>query len=126
MNMQTIQVQQDNYFDVTLFDILIESIKKFINKYKLSNIQNKLDKVINEFSSLENETFVVKDINDINRYDNFLEYLEKLQDYLEQLEDLKLTANIEEKIDNALNIVVILQFRISGAIGDYRLNDRCK
>jgi len=126
MNMQTTQLQQDNYFDVTLFDILIEIIKNFINKYKLSNIQNKLDKVINEFSSLESETFVVKDINDINRYDNFLEYLEKLQDYLEQLEDLKLTENIEEKLDNALNIVVILQFRISGAIGDYRLNDRCK
>jgi predicted RND superfamily exporter protein len=123
---QTIYIEKSKNLNINIFDNLIKFIKEFIQKYKLLNIENKLDNIINEFKPLEDKVFVIIDENDINKYDNFLEYLEQLQEYLENIEDLKLTTLINMKLDNALDIVTLIQFRISGAISDYRLKDICK
>lgn len=123
--MQGLHLEQPSYFDITLFDDFIESIKKMITKYRVNTIEQKLNHVIDNFSSLVEYTFEIKEEN-LHKYDTFLEYLEKLQDYLEQLEDLSLTKPIEKKLDKALDIVTLLQFRISGAMSDYHLEDRCK
>lgn len=121
--MQSLHLEQSSYFDITLFDDFIQNIKKMITKYRANTIEQKLNHVINDFSSLVEYTFEIKEEN-IYKYDNFLEYLEKLQDYLEQLEDLSLTQPIEKKLDKALDIVTLLQFRISGAMSDYHLKNK--
>ena len=123
--MQSVPLEQTSYFDTVLFDNFIETIKKMITKYRFSTIEQKLNHVIDDFSSLVDNSFFIEESN-LHKYDTFLEYLEKLQDYLEQLEDLSLTQPIEKKLDKALDIVTLLQFRISGAISDYHLENRCK
>ena len=123
--MQTVELQNTN-IDIKLFDNLIMIIKKFIEKYKLSDIDKKVDAIITDFSSLKDKTFFISAESEINKYDNFLEYLEQLEDYLEDIEDLSLTTHIAQKVDKALDIVTLIQFRISGAISDYRLEHQCK
>jgi|GEM_PF-2606127 len=123
--MQTIELQNSN-IDMKLFDNLIIIIKNLIEKYKLSDIDKKVVAIITDFSSLQDKTFFINEESEINKYDNFLEYLEQLEDYLENIEDLELTTHIAQKVDKALDIVTLIQFRISGAISDYRLEHKCK
>ena len=123
--MQSLPLKQPSYFDATLFDNFIKTIKEMMTKYRFSTIEQKLNHIITDFSSLVDNSFTIEEDN-LYKYDTFLEYLEKLQEYLEQLEDLSLTQSIEKKLDKALDIVTLLQFRISGAISDYHLEDRCK
>jgi len=123
--MQTIELQNSN-MDIKIFDNLIMIIKNLIEKYKLSDIDKKVDAIITDFSSLKDKTFFINEENEINKYDNFLEYLEQLEDYLENIEDLSLTSHIAQKVDKALDIVTLIQFRISGAISDYRIEHQCK
>ena len=123
--MQSVQLENNNNFDINIFTTLIDSIKNFVQKYKLSNIENKLDNIINKFQPLEDSMFVILNENDINKYDNFLEYIEQLEDYLENMKDLELTNSINKKLNNALDLIVLIQFRISGAIADFRLEDKC-
>ncbi|MDQ7084873.1 MAG: hypothetical protein Q9M36_08040 [Sulfurovum sp.] len=123
--MQTIELQNTN-MDIKLFDNLIMMIKNFIEKYKLSDIDKKVDAIIIDFSPLQEKNFLISEEQEINQYDNFLEYLEQLEEYLENIEDLALTTNIAQKVDKALDIITLIQFRISGAISDYRLEHQCK
>lgn len=124
--MKTVTISKTNYFDIHIFDILIDSITLFINKFKLVNIERKLDNIIYKLEPIQEKNFMINNLDEVDKYDIFLQYLEKLEDYLEKLEALELEIDIGDKLDKTLDIVTLLEFRISGAISDYRIDILCK